>query len=148
MHWCQPQSRLDVSSEQEPTATDGHVCNLVQILREWLSMRLLLVYSDWGEMDMGWGQGHVPALYRRDCEQQEFSEVGAGEKAQVSCRVSTTTPNQMFPSHSVAGGKPQWRGEEPCLPWHRAELEAFGAWVLMWFLSCILFSLDHKFNRR
>lgn len=57
-----------------------------------------------------------PALYRRDCEQQEFSEVGAGEKAQVSCRVSTTTPNQMFPSHSVAGGKPQWRGEEPCLP--------------------------------
>lgn len=50
---------MDVSSEQEPTATDGHVCNSVQIFREWLSMRLLLVYSDWGEMDMGWGQGHV-----------------------------------------------------------------------------------------
>ena len=96
---------MDVSSEQEPTATDGHVCNSVQIFRVAVHEAAPGLFR-LGRDGYGVGSGPCrPVLYSGDCEQQEFSEVGTGEKAQVSGRVSTTAPNQMLPSHSMAAGK-------------------------------------------
>lgn len=60
-----------------------------------------------------------PVLLSRDCEQQEFPDMGAGEVAQMSQNLSAMMPNQMFPSPSVAWGKPYL--ERARLLWHRTK---------------------------
>lgn len=118
-------------------------CDWTQILeRVWLllSMSLFLVYSEWGEGDMGWGQATWACLSQLRLNGRN-SEIGTG-RGQHKC------PNtwQLLPQTQCflltvwQWASLTWGGHDPDGYGTGPTQIVFEAWIKIWFLILHLFS--------
>ena len=105
-------------------------------------MSLLLVYSDWGEVDVGWGHGHLGLSFTAqpvNSRNPQRQELGRRHKCPKACQPLLQTKRFLLTVW-------QWasltcRGAGPCLLWQtKPSSTVFGAWMKIWFLSLHPFS--------
>ena len=99
-------------------------------------MRLLLVYSDWGEMDMGWGQGHLDLSFTAETVNSRILR-GRNWGEGTSVWQSVNHCSKSNASFSQHGRGQASRGEERNPVCYDTKLgrTTFGAWIIMWLLS-------------